>query len=216
MTGDGRHRARVYVVDDDASVRDGLTALLQAADREVKAFSDFESFVQHRRHDPTPAVLLLDVRLGRRNGLEHYEALRAEGLSLPVIFMTAYADLPTAVKALRLAATDFLEKPYGKTELFAAIDRAEATLTSATKDGCIADVADVSERYRSLSPREAEVFTAMAAGETTKAIARRLGISPRTVEVHRSRVMHKMATDSLATLVRMAVALQLPTEPRSS
>jgi FixJ family two-component response regulator len=203
-------RAPIAIVDDDASVRAGLSALLEADEREVRAFADWESFLAARRAAPGPLILLLDIRLGRSNGLELYATLAGEGLACPVIFMTAYADVSTAVEALRLSATDFLEKPCSRADLFAAIARAEDDLAEGPEAGGVADAGELTERYESLSPREAEVFAAMAAGETTKVIARRLGISPRTVEVHRSRVMHKMGSDSLAALVRMAVALRLP------
>lgn len=206
-------RPPIAIVDDDPSVRIGLSALLEADEREVRSFADWDAFLAARRADSGPLILLLDIRLGRANGLELYARLAKEGLACPVIFMTAYADVSTAVEALRLSATDFLEKPCSRADLFAAIARAEEELAETSEAGGsgVADAGELTERYDSLSPREAEVFAAMAAGETTKVIARRLGISPRTVEVHRSRVMHKMGSDSLAALVRMAVALRLPT-----
>ncbi len=200
----------VFVVDDDAAVRDGLVALLSAGEIPVEAFGDWPSFLARRRSADGPAILVLDIRLGRGNGLDLYTALAREGLACPVIFMTAYADVPTAVEALRLSATDFLEKPFGREQLFAALDRARQSLATEPAPGEAGGSGEIAERYETLSPREAEVFAAMAAGQSTKETARRLGISPRTVEVHRSRVMQKMKTDSLASLVRLAVALRVP------
>lgn len=202
----------VLVLDDDPAVRTGLATLLEAGGREAHPFADWESFLAFRRAHPGPAVLLLDVRLGRRNGLELYDELVAEGLDCPVVFMTAFADVRVVVRALRLSAVDFLEKPCGREDLFHAIERAEDVLGREPEPEP-GEAAALARRYETLSPREAEVFGAMAAGQTTKVIARSLGISPRTVEVHRSRVMQKMETDNLASLVRMAVALRLPAEP---
>jgi len=198
----------VYIVDDEASVREGLKTLLEVAGYGVETFANWSAFRDAfgPRPEGRAAVLLLDIRLGRDNGLELYRSLRASGDETPpVIFMTAYADLPMAVQALRLEAVDFLEKPLRRTDLFSALERAAGHGVSAPVDADAYN--EAAQCFAELSPREAEVFRGMVEGHPTKTIARNLGISPRTVEVHRSRVLQKMRADNLADLVRKAVLL---------
>ena len=196
----------VFVVDDGATVRGGLKVLLDAAGYEAAVFADWPSFLAAlEERGGAHAVLLLDIKLGRDNGLELYRTLRNAGKQIPVIFMTAYADLPMAVEALRLEAVDFLEKPLRRADLFNALERAARHGAAAPADA--ASYSEAARCFAELSPREEEVFRGMVSGESSKAIARRLGISPRTVEVHRARVLQKMQADNLADLVRKAVAL---------
>lgn len=196
----------VYIVDDETTVREGLKTLLEVAGYDVDVFGDWIAFrdALARRGDRA-AVLLLDVRLGRENGLELYQRLRvSEAEAPPVIFMTAYADLPMAVQALRLEAVDFLEKPLRRADLFAALERVAGHGVSSIDTNAYNEAAQC---FAELSPREAQVFRGMVQGQSSKMIARHLGISPRTVEVHRSRVLQKMRADNLADLVRKAVLL---------
>lgn len=204
----GRPDQWVYLLDDDRSVREGVSALLEAGGYGVRVFSaprDLRHALE--RCDDQP-VLLVDVRLVDANGLDFLSELQADGIKPVAVVMTAYADLPTAVRAIRADVVDFLEKPFARDQLFAAMERAFARIETAGQDHS-GRRAELANRYSALSPRECEVFAGMVAGQPSKMIARHLGISPRTVEVHRSNVLHKMEAASLVDLVHMANTLGL-------
>ena len=201
------YKGVVFLVDDDASVQRGVAALLRAADYETAIFKSGEEFLAKLPElDQRNAVVLVDVCMPGIQGLELQERLKEEGVRLPVIVMTAHGDIPMAVRATRNGAIDFLQKPFTVDEVTTALNRARLTATPppATPRSAPQDLVD---RYASLTPRENEVFREIVNGGANKEIARRLSISPRTVEVHRQKIMTKMSAESLAELVRMAVVL---------
>jgi two-component system response regulator FixJ len=150
--------------------------------------------------------VLLDVRLPDGNGLDVLQELMARGIRLPVIMITAYADVPLAVAAMRAGAADFLEKPYPEQALLASIHN--ALRSDAMAAASAADIRSVNARLAKLTPREREVLDRLLAGRQNKQTARDLGISPRTVEIHRSRVMEKMGATSLSHLVRLVLRVR--------
>jgi two-component system response regulator FixJ len=201
----GARKPMVIVVDDDRSVREAVASLLSAAGYPHAVCGSWDAFLQLQASEGPLTVLLLDVRIGAQSGLELYRAMAEAGAAPPLVVMTAYADLKVAIEALRVGAADLLEKPFDRAALFAAIDRADRRARTRVLSEAAAIEAE--DGYRSLSPREAQVFHAMAKGMTSKAIGRELGISPRTVEVHRTHVFRKMGAGTLSDIVRMAMAV---------
>lgn len=201
----GARKPMVIVVDDDRSVREAVASLLGAAGYPHAVCGSWDAFLELQAAEGAPTVLLLDIRIGAQSGLELYRAMAEAGAAPPLVVMTAYADLKVAIDALRVGAADLLEKPFDRAALFAAIERADRRARTRVLPEAAAIEAE--DGYRSLSPREAQVFHAMAKGMTSKAIARELGISPRTVEVHRTHVFRKMGAGTLSDIVRMAMAV---------
>lgn len=201
----GARKPMVIVVDDDRSVREAVASLLAAAGYPHAVCGSWDAFLELQAAEGAQTVLLLDLRIGAQSGLELYRAMAEAGAAPPLVVMTAYADLKVAIEALRIGAADLLEKPFDRAALFAAIDRADRR--ARTRWLSEAAAIEAEDGYRSLSPREAQVFHAMAKGMTSKAIARDLGISPRTVEVHRTHVFRKMGAATLSDIVRMAMAV---------
>lgn len=205
---DGADEGRwVFLLDDDPSVRSGVSSLLEAGGFKVGVFETPAELETALAASQQPVVLLVDICLGDANGLDVIEHLHASGASPVAVAMTAYADLPSAISAIRVNVADFLEKPFSRKQLFDAMERAFAKLhPSATASDTLQNL---KECYAELSPRENQVMAAMVRGATSKHIARQLGISPRTIEVHRSNVLHKMEAASVVELVHMAIALGL-------
>jgi FixJ family two-component response regulator len=196
-----RPRPLVYVVDDDASVRKSLTRLLHGAGYEVETFASGPEFMSRVRHDG-PACAVVDIRMPILSGLELQEALAAGKEWVPIVFITGYGDVPTGVNAMKAGAVDFLTKPYGADQLLDAVRRA---IDKDQREGAQrARVAEIERRLVTLTPRERAVFALVVTGRLNKQVADDLGISEKTVKVHRARVMEKMQADSLAALVRMA------------
>jgi len=191
--------ATVFVVDDDPAMRESLSWLLQSAGLSVETFESAEHFLNHC--DPRRAgCLLLDLKLPGKSGLELQHELAAHELRLPIIFLTGYAEVPTAVRALKTGAFDFLEKPFGDETLLDCVRRAlDLDRHNRQKSE---QISSVTVKLARLSPREREVMELMIAGKPTKVIASELGLSPKTVEVHRGRVMRKMEVRTLPHLVR--------------
>jgi FixJ family two-component response regulator len=193
----------VFLVEDDASVRDSLALMLGLSGYATAAYADAESFLAAWRADWSGCVVT-DLRLPGMSGLELQAALRSRGAALPVIVITAHGDVPSARVAFRAAALDFLEKPFDDAQLRAAIDTAfaleERRLSSA--EALRADAL----RLERLTPREREVLEQAARGLHAKEIAAALGISPRTVEVHKAHLMEKLGVRNVAELVRFALA----------
>ena len=202
-------RGNVFLVDDDVAVQRGVAALLKAADYETNVFGSGDQFLA-QLSDLTldEAVLLVDVCMPGIQGLELQEQLVNDGVRLPVIVMTAHGDIPMAVRAMRNGAIDFLQKPFTVDEVTDALERAlsQGRTSPVMANGATAALLD---RYESLTPREKEVLREIVKGATNKEIARTFSVSPRTIEVHRQKLMQKMDADSLAALVRMAVALHI-------
>ena len=200
----------VHVVDDDDAVRDSVGFLLESAGYQVKTYESGVEFLAAFKGDET-GVLVTDVRMPELTGLEMANRLKRLGSKLPIVVMTGHADVPLAVQAMKAGAKDFIEKPFERDTLLRAVKNALATaeLPQAAIDGGARD--DVLTRMHTLSAREQQILMGLIAGKANKAMARELGISPRTVEVYRGAVMTKMQASSLSQLVRMAVlAAQVP------
>ena len=196
----------VFVVDDDISIRESMTGLLEALGLVVISFDSAESFLRHERVD-SAACLILDLQLPRMNGLELQNQL-TQSESLPVIFITAHGDIPSSVRAMKGGAMEFLTKPVDREVLTAAI----ATALSFNRENRArnADIAALRERLSRLTPREREVLPLLVTGHLNKRIAATLGISEVTVQIHRGRIMRKMAASSFADLVRLCGLIGIP------
>lgn len=194
----------VHVVDDDEAVRDSLTLLLESAGFAVRTYSSAPDLL--RALPQPPGCVLTDVRMPEIDGLALQRRLVELGSRVPVIVMTGHGDVPIAVEALKAGAADFLEKPFNDDQLLASVTSAIAA-SRRSQDEASA-LADITARLATLTPREREVLDRLVAGQPNKTIAYDLGSSPRTVEVHRARVMEKMNARSLAELVRMTIAVE--------
>lgn len=196
----------VHVIDDDDAVRDSLLFLLESADLEARGYASALRFLEAAPSlAGTPGCIVTDVRMPEMDGLTLQEEVRQRGLGLPVIVITGHGDVPIAVSAMKAGAVDFLEKPFEDEALLDAVERALHGSQPAAAASVPFDPA-LAARLETLTEREREVLDGIVAGHANKVIARDLGISPRTVEVHRARVMEKMQAQSVADLVRMAIA----------
>jgi RNA polymerase sigma factor (sigma-70 family) len=197
----------VFVVDDDASVRDSIALLLSLRGYRTAVFAKAEDFLQAWRPEWSGCVLT-DIRMPGKSGLELQTELAAQGVGLPVVFLTAHGDVASARQAFRNAAVDFLVKPYDEVQLCAAIDAAferEQMRLDALEQRRLHQA-----RIAGLSAREREVMALMVRGLNHRDIGERLGISPRTVEVHKARVMAKLEANNLAELIRISSASSAP------
>ncbi|MEW6759184.1 MAG: response regulator [Pseudomonadota bacterium] len=196
----------VYIVDDDAAVRDALGLLLSLHGYRSAFFSDAESFL--RAWSPDAAgCLLLDIRMPGMDGLALQKKLVELGSRLPVLIITGHGDVHSAREAFRSQAVDFLEKPLQEAQLVSAIEEALARAAARPQGGGASP--DYLKRRASLTPREGEVMELVVAGRHNREIAAELGISVRTVEVHKSRVMEKLQVESIADLVRQHLQNQV-------
>jgi FixJ family two-component response regulator len=192
----------VLVVDDDIFMRTLLTRVLTDAGLAVETFISAQELLD--KGDLTaPAVLLLDVMMPGLSGLELQALLRVRGVSIPIVFLTACSDVPMAVEAMRNGAVDFLEKPFDKAVLISRVRQSLSASASPAVPAARRANQDFGKRLETLTTREREVYEFMIKGKTSKTIARDLGGSYRTIEIHRARVMTKMDSDNLADLVRM-------------
>lgn len=200
-------RLTVFVIDDDASVRDSIALMLGLEGYRTSVFADAEAFLAAWRDDWVGCVIA-DVRLPGQSGVELQEALRMRGINLPFVIITAHGDVATARAAFRSQAVDFLEKPFDNVQLCAAIETAFALEERRIQrnDGRCRDA----EKLGRLTAREREVLEQAAQGLHAKEIAAALGISPRTVEVHKTRIMEKLGVRNVAELVRFAIAATPP------
>ena len=197
----------VFVVDDDASVREALERLVRSAGLRVEAFASAEEFLIRPRAD-APSCLLLDVQLPNLNGLDLQRRMVDANADIPIVFITGHGDIPTTVRAMKAGAVEFFTKPLVEGDLLESIRHAIAR-DRAIRGGR-AETAGLRDRYASLTPREVEVMGWVVSGRLNKQIAGALGISEETVKVHRGHVMRKMGADSLAELVRMSERLGIP------
>lgn len=200
--------AIVYVVDDDASVRESLRRIFKSHGIQVSTFQSAREFLDWTRPE-VPACLLLDVQMPGKTGIQLQEELVANEVNLPIVFMTAHGDIPMTVKAMQKGAVNFLQKPVNDDQLLETIRMAIDRNVQDRKMS--ADQREFLERVQSLSKREHEVMTQVITGKLNKQIARRLGITEYTVKVHRGRVMEKTGVPSLAELVRLCDRLGIAT-----
>ncbi|EJL23052.1 response regulator [Caulobacter sp. AP07] len=197
--------AVVHVVDDDESAREALAFLLEAADFEVRSHVSALALLDALPLDGAGCVIT-DMRMPDMTGLELVRELNARGCRTPIIMITGHGDIPLAVEAMRAGVVDFIEKPFGEARILDAVARAlEATPPPASAQ-VSDDTALTLQRLETLSERERQVLDGVVDGHPNKVIARDLGISPRTVEIYRAKLMAKMHADNLAALVRMTLS----------
>jgi len=191
---------KIYVVDDDDAVGDSIKALLSSVGYEAEVFASARQFLES--FDPSGAAcILLDVRMPGMDGLTLLERMGADRRGVPVIMVTGHGDVPLAVRAMQAGAADFVEKPFEEARLLQSIELAISNAASAP----VATDDNLTARFARLTPRETDVMRQMVIGHPNKIIAYHLGLSPRTVEIHRSRVMRKTGAESLSHLVRLAI-----------
>jgi FixJ family two-component response regulator len=195
----------IYVVDDDVRICEALAELFTSLDVQASTFGTVAEYLAFQKPD-LPGCLILDVELPDINGLDFQRQLR-DGDHPPIVFITGHGNIPSSVRAMKDGAVDFLVKPFGQQQLMAAVDAAIARDRLARVDR--SERARLQDRYASLTPRESEVLPLVVSGLLNKQAAAELGISEVTLQLHRSRIMQKMAADSFADLVRMAGRLNI-------
>lgn len=195
----------IFIIDDDPAMRESLSWLIETIGHPVKTFSSAQEFLD--AYDPqNPGCMILDVRLPGMSGLQLQQKMQADNINLPVIIISGHGDVPMAVKAMQQGALVFLEKPFRDQELLDNIQNAlEKDARNREKDAASASILS---RLESLTPREKEVMCLMVTGDSSKEIAQHYGISVKTVDVHRARVMEKMQANSLPELVHMVLSLE--------
>jgi len=196
--------ATVYVVDDDDGMRRALSLLLNTVGYKTAAYASPKEFLDKFRPD-APGCLVLDIRMPGMSGLELQQHLNRTGSMLPVIFITGHGDVPMAVQAMKEGAFEFVQKPFRDQDLLDRINHA-LELDKENRNS-LALRADVSQRVESLTPREKQVMDMVVDGAANKVIAIDLGLSERTVEIHRAKVMEKMGARSVAHLVKLQLSL---------
>jgi FixJ family two-component response regulator len=197
MTGND---AIVMVVDDDAGVRNAMRSLLKSVGLNSQLHASAQDFLASYKPSQ-PGCLVLDIRMPGMSGLELQQELNLRGATIPVIFMTGHGDVPMAVEAMQHGAFDFLQKPFRDQDLLDRIQKAIAR--DAKLRESLGEHAKIDARLQTLTEREREVLDLMILGKQNKAVAQELGVSPRTIEIHRARVMEKMDVQSVAELVRI-------------
>lgn len=201
----------VYVVDDDAGVRDAVCLLLRSVGLPARSFSSAGEFLD--QFDPqAPGCLVLDLRMPGMSGRELQKRLLEMGSRTPIIFVTAHGDVPTAVDAVKDGAVDFIQKPFQDQKLLDMINEALELDKRLREEQWEREA--IEARVATLTPRERQVMALVAAGKLNKTVARELGISQRTVEIHRARVMEKMQARSVPALVQMIMKLEGFAEPQ--
>jgi FixJ family two-component response regulator len=204
MSNRSQHDPLVFIIDDDADLRDGLAALFRSVGLQVKSFASAAEFRQAPLPD-VPSCLVLDIRLPGVGGLEFQADLAKANMQIPIVFMTGHGDIPMSVRAMKAGAAEFLTKPFRDQEMLDAVQLAIEQNRRQRKDAVAA--IRLKANFEALSPREQQVMKFVAAGLMNKQIAAEIGVSEVTVKVHRGSVMRKMGAKSIAELVRMADAL---------
>jgi FixJ family two-component response regulator len=196
-----RDSAVVYVVDDDEAVRDSLKLLLESVDLQCRTYASATEFLEDHDADQH-SCLVADIRMPGMSGLDLQDELKRRGSTIPILFITGHGDVPMAVDAMKSGALDFIQKPFRDQDL---LDRIHQALErdEERREGN-RETAEIRDRVARLTGRETEVMHRVVQGQANKVIALDLGVSQRTVEIHRARVMQKMGARSLAELVRMA------------
>jgi FixJ family two-component response regulator len=194
----------VYVIDDDPLMLGALSMLLRSIDLRVEAFASATEFLQHQL-PPVPSCLVLDIRLPRLSGFDLQAELGRLGIKMPVIFITGHGDIPMSVKAMKAGAVDFLTKPFRDQEMLDAVTAA----LERDRKRCSEEKShsEVQARFASLTPRERQIMALVTDGLMNKQVAGKIGISERTVKIHRGNLVRKMHAKSLAELVLMAETL---------
>lgn len=199
MTGSEEREPTVFLVDDDEAVRDSMRWLVESVGLRIETYASGRLFLE--AFDPDqPGCLITDMRMPDMGGLELQDQLRRRGSTMPVIIVTAFGDVQTAVRAMKRGAVDFLQKPYNNEQILELIQRSIARDQEERRRRSSRQL--VEEGLQRLTPREREVLQLVVSGRSNKEIARELGIVPKTVEAHRAQVMAKMGVRSLADLVR--------------
>jgi RNA polymerase sigma factor (sigma-70 family) len=197
-------KSTVFIVDDDEAVRDSLSWLMQSVGLSTETFPSADAFLQGFGED-RPGCLLLDIRMPGISGLELQSLLRERGFRLPLVVISGHADVPMAVRALKAGAFDFIEKPFNDQLLLDTVQRAIEHDRQQRESHARVDV--WRRRLDTLTPREREVLQLVVGGASNKQISSELGVSMKTVEAHRARVMDKLQADSLSELVRMTLTV---------
>jgi two-component system, LuxR family, response regulator FixJ len=203
--------ATVYIVDDDPDMRDSLRWLLKTVGLHVEVYGSAAEFLED--FAPVgPGCLVFDVRMPGMSGLDLYEAVVARGEGMPVIFITAYADVPMAIRAMKSGAIEFVEKPFNRQELLDRVQR--AIQDDVERRRLLADREALRRRFGRLTENEREVLELIKDGQPNKAISASLDITPRAVEMRRSSLMKKLGVRTLAGLLRLTIALEIASDGR--
>jgi FixJ family two-component response regulator len=203
--------AVVHVVDDDPDMRDSLAWLMRSVDLTVETYVSAHEFLTRFDFRQQPGCLVFDVRMPGTSGLELYESLIARGQGMPVVFMTAFADVPMAIRAMKSGAIEFVEKPFNRQALLERVQR--AVRQDIERRRCESERASIEERFSQLTDKERDVLELVINGIPNKSIAARLAVTPRAVEMRRASLMKKLGASSLAELLRLSIVRQQLVEP---
>jgi RNA polymerase sigma factor (sigma-70 family) len=202
-----RPDSRVFIIEDDPSMRNALKNLLRSVGLDSQVYASAQEFLDGDKPD-VPSCLILDVRLPGMSGLDLQKAMASADIQIPVIFITAHGDIPMSVRAMKAGAVEFLPKPFRDQDLLDAIQVSlNQDRNRRQRDG---EIAELQKRLQALTPREREVFPLVVSGRSNKEIAGAIGISEITVKVHRGNLMRKMQATSFAELLRMSADLKIP------
>jgi FixJ family two-component response regulator len=203
-----RDQSLVFIIDDDPSIRASIESLLRSVGHTVQAFASTREFMLSERLD-APSCLVLDIRLPDQSGLDFQRELAKSAIPLPILFITGHGDVPMSVTAMKAGAVEFLTKPFRDQDLLDAVHRGLELDRDRRAEAAM--LAELSQRFDSLTPRERQIMALVAAGQLNKQIATELDLSEVTVKVHRAQVLRKMEAKSLPDLVRFADRLALNT-----
>jgi FixJ family two-component response regulator len=203
-----RDQSLVFIIDDDPSIRASIESLLRSVGHTVQSFASTREFMLSERLD-APSCLVLDIRLPDQSGLDFQRELAESAIRLPILFITGHGDVPMSVTAMKAGAVEFLTKPFRDQDLLDAVHRGLELDRDRRAEAAM--LAELSQRFDSLTPRERQIMALVAAGQLNKQIAAELDLSEVTVKVHRAQVMRKMEAKSLPDLVRFADRLALNT-----